>query len=69
MKYLLKQRLHNDRQFRWLTRLIGFDYEICYKKGKDNTVADALSRVQGGELLAVTLTLQEGTLLDDIKAS
>lgn len=45
-------------------KLIGY-----YKKGKDNTVADALSRIQGPELLVVTFTLQEGTLLDEIKSS
>lgn len=49
LKYLLEQRLHNDSQFRWLSRLIGFDYEII--------VADALSRIQGPELLAITLSL------------
>jgi hypothetical protein len=26
-----------------VTKLFGYDYEIIYKKGKDNVVADALS--------------------------
>lgn len=46
LKYLLEQRLHNDNQFRWLSKLIGFDYEICYKKGKENVVVDILSHIQ-----------------------
>jgi hypothetical protein len=27
-----------------VTKLFGYDYEIIYKKGRDNVVADALSR-------------------------
>jgi len=27
-----------------VTKLFGYDYEISYKKGKDNVVADALSQ-------------------------
>jgi hypothetical protein len=27
-----------------VTKLFGYDYEIIYKKGKDNVVDDALSR-------------------------
>lgn len=43
--------------------------EISYKKGKENVVADALSRIQGPEMLVISLTLDQGTLLDEIRVS
>jgi hypothetical protein len=44
LKYFLEQRLSSPEQQKWVTKLFGYDYEIIYKKGKDNVVADALSR-------------------------
>ena len=44
LKHLLEQRLTNPLQHKWLTKLLGLDYEIQYKKGSDNGVADAFSR-------------------------
>jgi hypothetical protein len=29
---------------KWVSKLFGYDYEIIYKKGKDNVVADTLSQ-------------------------
>jgi hypothetical protein len=31
-------------QKKWVIKLFGYDYEIIYKKGKDNVVVDTLSR-------------------------
>jgi hypothetical protein len=28
---------------KWVTEMLGYDYEIIYKKGKENVVVDALS--------------------------
>jgi hypothetical protein len=44
LKYFLEQRISSPEQKKWVTNLFGYDYEIIYKKGKDNVVADALSR-------------------------
>ena len=44
LKYFLEQRISSPEQQKWVTKLFGYYYEIIYKKGKDNVVADALSR-------------------------
>jgi hypothetical protein len=44
LKYFLEQRLSSPEQQKWVTKLFGYDYEIIYKKGKDNVVVDALSQ-------------------------
>jgi hypothetical protein len=44
LKYFLEQRISSPEQQKWVTKLFGYDYEIIYKKGKDNVVADALSQ-------------------------
>nr|GEZ16792.1 retrotransposon-related protein [Tanacetum cinerariifolium] len=50
LKYLLDQRITTPAQMKWLPKLMGFDYEIVYKKGSENVVAYALSRVQDSQL-------------------
>jgi hypothetical protein len=40
----LKQRISSPKKQKWVTKLFGYDYEIIYKKGKDNVVANALCR-------------------------
>jgi hypothetical protein len=40
----MEQRISSLEQQKWVTKLFGYDYEIIYKKGKDNVVVDALSR-------------------------
>ena len=44
LKYLFDQPTMNSRQARWLEFLCEFDFEIKHIKGKENNVADALSR-------------------------
>ena len=44
LKYFLEQRLSSEEQQKWVTKILGYDFEIIYKKGKKNVVVDALSR-------------------------
>ncbi len=69
LKYLLSQRLTNDPQFTWLVKLKSYDFEVQYKPGKANLVADALSRVPSAHLLTLLYSTIEPSLEDDIKAS
>ena len=44
LNYFLEQCISSLEQQKWVTKLSGYDYEIIYKKGKDNVVVDALSQ-------------------------
>ncbi|XP_071678893.1 uncharacterized protein [Lolium perenne] len=50
LKYLKSQHNLNKRHAKWVEFIESFPYVIKYKKGKDNVVADALSRKHDGYL-------------------
>ncbi|XP_042059609.1 uncharacterized protein LOC121804134 [Salvia splendens] len=56
LSHLLKQKLSTPAQLSWLSKLMAFDFEITYKKGVENLVADALSRVHSSEIFCMALT-------------
>ena len=43
LKFLTEQQVLGDDQFKWMTKLMGLDFEIQYKPGLENRGADALS--------------------------
>jgi hypothetical protein len=44
LKYLLDQRLSTVPQHQWVSKLFSFDFDVEYRPGHLNMVADALSR-------------------------
>jgi hypothetical protein len=59
LKYLLEQRISTPSQARWLPKLMGYDYTILYKRGRDNQGPDALSRVTLLQFQALTLSFAD----------
>jgi hypothetical protein len=58
LKYLFDQPNLNSRQSRWLEFLREYDFDIKHIKGKENKVADALSR-RVHELRATTISMYQ----------
>ena len=54
LKYLLEQRLISEEHQKWLTKLLGYTFEIQYRLGLENRAADALS--QYPEFTTLTLS-------------
>ena len=44
LRFFLSQKDLNDRHQKWVSKLQAYDFDIEYMKGKNNIVADALSR-------------------------
>ena len=70
LKYVLDQRITTPFQSKWLPKLLGFDYEIEYKKGSENVAADALSRIERqGQLFSILTGGASNELMDAVVAT
>ncbi|XP_058003646.1 transposon Ty3-I Gag-Pol polyprotein [Hevea brasiliensis] len=60
IKHLLEQKLHTNLQLKGVSKLLGLQYKIIYRKGVENKVVDALSRkiAVDGQLYALHSSLQ-----------
>jgi hypothetical protein len=66
VKFLFSQPDLNARQARWLAFLSEFDFEVRHIKGKENKVADALSRRTNG-LYEISISKEENDIEQRIK--
>ena len=41
LKYMLEQRISTPMQQKWLTKLIGYDFETIFRSGRENKAVDA----------------------------
>nr|CAD1837746.1 unnamed protein product [Ananas comosus var. bracteatus] len=59
LKHLLEQRISTPMQQKGMMKLMGLNYTIQYKKGKENAAADAISRIinEKGITLAITAAI------------
>jgi hypothetical protein len=71
LRYLSTQPSLSKRQVRWMEKMAEFDMEIEYQPGKNNVVADALSRRADQHVAAVTRSsvVPSNTLHDRIRAA
>jgi hypothetical protein len=74
LKFLLDQQVGIVDQQRWLSKLLGYDFVIEFKKGSANSIVDALSRQSEdtssqGELSIALISFPTLTWVSNLKQS
>ncbi|KAJ9547856.1 LOW QUALITY PROTEIN: hypothetical protein OSB04_020399 [Centaurea solstitialis] len=55
LRHLLQQRVASADQQNWMAKLLGYHFKVMYKPGRENSAADALSRLpEEAELMVMT---------------
>lgn len=67
LKFITGQRIMGEEQQKWLSKLIGFDFEVKYKPRRENNATDSLSRqMQYAHITTIQCEFWEG-LEDEIQ--
>jgi len=69
LKYLLAQKVSCHSQHIWLAKILGFNYNIEYRKGKENIVVDALSKCFSSEVFTLIMSTISTNLLKELRTS
>ncbi|WJX73966.1 hypothetical protein P8452_57684 [Trifolium repens] len=67
LKNLLVQTIQTPEQQKWASKLQGFSFEIFYKPGKSNQVADALSRRHTEDTAFLSISSPVPTLITNLR--
>lgn len=65
----MEQKVTTALQQRWISKLLGLDYEIQYKRGAENKVADALSRRDSDSYEFSAMTVLKPKWLEEVLLS
>ena len=57
LKYMMKEHISIPMQQKWLSKFIGYDFEICFRSGKENKVVDSLSRMNEPSKKAIVMAI------------
>jgi hypothetical protein len=57
LKFLLEQKIGSPMQQRWVSKLLGYEFMVEYKKGQENKVANALSRRNEDDMQIASLAV------------
>lgn len=67
LKYLLDYKIGTPLQQKWVSKLLGYDFVVKYKKSPNNGVIDALSHKEEMELSLALISVPSLEGLEEIK--